>query len=268
MPSFWSYIMTTFHEHSNVNSFYVGLLISIFPQFYWRPWKLLRMPLRQYKKCWFLGPFCEPQTPGRITLRPFGPCFRRDRAISLWRFPWKGESPFLNAIRFGRSGKCFLSIPLCQKLTYTNFQTLLYDPWYELWRVKKVWAEAHYNSYYYYSLLSYLYTTAVCQRHAFRCGLQWTIQIEQAAPLVLTSMLHPCYLVLSAGLLSTVQSFRWSLAGVWCCTHQTGGWTSAYTVAIVPGHNYLQLTPIEFKDRGLNPGPLETVDSKVNCYNH
>ena len=47
--------------------------------------------------------------------------------------------------------------------------------------------------------------------------------------------------------------FWWSLAGVWCCSHQTGGWTIAYTVATLPGHNYLQLTPIEFQDRGSNP---------------
>ena len=66
-----------------------------------------------------------------------------------------------------------------------------------------------------------------------------------------------------------VQPSRWSLAGgSTCCSHQTGGWTPAYTVATLPGHNYLQLTPIEFQDRGLNPGPLEPVDSKTNCYSH
>ena len=52
---------------------------------------------------------------------------------------------------------------------------------------------------------------------------------------------------------SLVRSSRWSLAGVSCCLHQTGGWTSAYTVATLSGHNYLQLTPIEFQDGGSNP---------------
>ena len=65
-----------------------------------------------------------------------------------------------------------------------------------------------------------------------------------------------------------VYSSRWSLAGAYCCIHQTGGWTLAYTVATLPGHNCLQLTPIEFQDRGLNPRPHEPVDSKVNCFNH
>ena len=31
----------------------------------------------------------------------------------------------------------------------------------------------------------------------------------------------------------------------------------------LPGQNYLQLTPIEFQDRGLNRGPLEPVDLKL-----
>ena len=50
-----------------------------------------------------------------------------------------------------------------------------------------------------------------------------------------------------------VYSSRWSLAGAYCCIHQIGGWTPAYTVAILPGHNCLQITPIEFQDRGSNP---------------
>ena len=53
-----------------------------------------------------------------------------------------------------------------------------------------------------------------------------------------------------------------------CWSHQTGGWPLPTQVATLPGHSHNQLTPIEFQDRGLNPGPLEPVDSKVNCYNH
>ena len=68
------------------------------------------------------------------------------------------------------------------------------------------------------------------------------------------------------GHVSLVYSSRWSLAGAYCCIHQTGGWTPTYTVATLPGHNYLQLTQIEFQHRGLNLGPLEPVDSKANCY--
>ena len=64
---------------------------------------------------------------------------------------------------------------------------------------------------------------------------------------------------------SLVQSSRWSLAeGRTCCSHQTGGWTPAYIVATLPGHNYLQLTPIEFQERGLNPCPQKLVDLQSN----
>ena len=52
-----------------------------------------------------------------------------------------------------------------------------------------------------------------------------------------------------------------------CCSHQTGRWTPASTVATFPGHNYLQLTQIEFHDRGLNPVLLSQWIKKSTALN-
>ena len=78
----------------------------------------------------------------------------------------------------------------------------------------------------------------------------------------------------ASALLYTLARFPLSShsSGVWrestCCSHQTRGWTLTFTMTPLPCHNYLQINPIDFQERGLNPGPHEPVDSKTNCYNH
>ena len=104
------------------------------------------------------------------------------------------------------------------------------------------------NVYFLYSAFK-LYTQ-------YLCALQFTYIQEQSYAGKLLLFLDgscPCSMLLAMFFL--VRSSRWSLAGAYHCIHQTGGWPPAYTVATLPGHNYLHLAPIEFQDWGLNPGP-------------
>ena len=101
----------------------------------------------------------------------------------------------------------------------------------------------------------------------YLCALQWiyTTNCGQVLLLlILTMLFNAAWSILLCPAIQVESG--WGI----CCSHQTGGWTPAYTVATFPGHNNLQLTPIEFQDRGSNPVLLSQwiQQPKANCYNH
>ena len=59
--------------------------------------------------------------------------------------------------------------------------------------------------------------------------------------------------------------FWWSLDGVWRWSHQTGGWTLAYTVATLPGHNYPNLLQLSSRT-GVRTGLNMVIFILTNCH--
>ena len=107
----------------------------------------------------------------------------------------------------------------------------------------------------------YFLYSALDYEMPYLCALQWiyTINCGQAAS---PDVHNPSMLLWPILLCPAIQvESGWGI----CCSHQTGGWTPAYTVATLPGHNYLQLTPIEFQDRGSNPVLLSQWIQKSNA---
>ena len=101
--------------------------------------------------------------------------------------------------------------------------------------------------YYYY----YIYIALPCTRDR-HSGALYNVYVQfKLDRLLLCCWLPSPFELSTSWLLCPVVQVEsgWGI----CCSHQTAGWASAYTVANLPGHNYLQLTPIEFQDQCFGP---------------
>ena len=108
------------------------------------------------------------------------------------------------------------------------------------------------------------YTTTICKRQAFRCGLQSNVD----RGCFFSRGIQCCNASSARSLLSSYPGGVCWLGYAVAHTRQEGGPLPTQWSPSPATKFYFQLTPIEFQEGVLNPGPLEPVDSKSNCYNH